>query len=145
MLHYKWKNLKQEIVHEQTTCHFMKLVCKGVNVANGCSFEGVTAVLFVAALNYCEYNSMIESIHLFYSISNAKWCRKTEMILFVNKDDLFQLCISDDIPLSFCFCAENGCKARDYTVIDELTGGGGGVFDTNKKSNKKNTKGKKKI
>ena len=88
---------------------------------------------------------MIELIHLFYSICNAKWCKKTEMMIFVNKDDLFQLCISDDIPLSFCFCAENGCKARDYTVIDELTGGGGGDLAQIKNQIKKIEKVKKKL
>ena len=39
--------VKQEIAHEQTTFHFMKLVGNGVNVVNGCSFEDVTAVLLL--------------------------------------------------------------------------------------------------
>ena len=43
-------------------------------------------------------------------------------MLFFNKDNGFNYaCISDDIPLSFCFCGGNWRKAHDYIVIDELT------------------------
>ena len=53
-------------------------------------FEGVTAIIFVAALNhYCTVlfedeckNSMHESLELFDEICNQKWFRKTEIILF---------------------------------------------------------------
>ena len=64
-------------------------------------------------------------------------------MLFLNKDNGFNYaCISDDIPLSFCFCGENWRKAHDYTVIDELTdrtSKHGGVVGTNK-NKKSNTK-----
>ena len=48
------------------------------------SFEGVTAVIFVAALNHYSAvlfedeskNAMIESIELFYEICNSKWFKK---------------------------------------------------------------------
>jgi hypothetical protein len=60
-------------------------------------FENVTAVLFVAALS--EYNQvlyedetqnrLIESLILFDEICNSKWLKKTSMILFLNKRDIF--------------------------------------------------------
>eukprot|EP01084_Bolivina_argentea_P197384 338279_1 len=60
-------------------------------------FEGVTAVIYVAALNHYgtvlfedeSKNSMIESLELFFQTCNLKWFKKTEMILFLNKNDLF--------------------------------------------------------
>jgi len=74
-------------------------------------FEGVMAVIFVAALNhYCAVlfedelkNAMLESLMLFEEISNIKWFKKTEMILFLNKNDLFRERIKDGTPLSVCF------------------------------------------
>jgi GTPase SAR1 family protein len=66
-------------------------------------FENVTAVLFVAAIS--EYNQvlyedetqnrMVESLQLFDEICNSKWFRKTSLILFLNKRDLF----AEKIPL----------------------------------------------
>ena len=80
-------------------------------------FEGVTCVIFLAALNHYgtvlfedeSKNAMIESIELFYETCNLRWFRKTEMILFLNKDDLFRTYIEKNIALADCFCAENGC------------------------------------
>jgi len=61
-------------------------------------FEGVTAVLFVAALS--EYDQMLfedtsvnrmqEALTLFDEICNSKWFLKTSMIIFLNKIDLFK-------------------------------------------------------
>jgi len=61
-------------------------------------FENVTAVLFVAALSEYDQklfedestNRLDEAITLFYEICNSKWFRKTSMILFLNKRDLFE-------------------------------------------------------
>jgi len=60
-------------------------------------FENVTAVIFVAAMS--EYNQVLyedetmnrlkESLNLFEEICNSKWFRKTSMILFLNKRDIF--------------------------------------------------------
>merc|ERR1712048_1145207 len=74
-------------------------------------FEGVTAIIFVAALNhFCTVlfedeakNAMLESLLLFEEIANIKWFKKTEMILFLNKNDLFRERIKDGTPLSVCF------------------------------------------
>ena len=62
------------------------------------AFDGVTAVIFVAALN--EYDlvlyednrtaRMAESVKLFDEISNSQWFSKTSIILFLNKVDLFR-------------------------------------------------------
>ena len=87
------------------------------------SFEGVTAVIFVAALNHYSAvlfedeskNAMIESIELFYEICNSKWFKKTEIILFLNKDDLFRELILNDIALGTCFHEKNQCVwKKDY-------------------------------
>jgi len=61
-------------------------------------FDNVTAVIFVAALS--EYNQMLyednsmfrmdEAVMLFDEICNLKHFRKTSMILFLNKSDLFR-------------------------------------------------------
>ena len=62
------------------------------------AFDGVTAVIFVAALN--EYDlvlyednrtaRMAESVKLFDEIANSQWFAKTSVILFLNKSDLFR-------------------------------------------------------
>jgi len=60
-------------------------------------FSGVTAILFVAALSEYdqvlfedeETNRMIEALNLFDEICNYKLFKKTSMILFLNKCDLF--------------------------------------------------------
>eukprot|EP01087_Luapelamoeba_hula_P021149 TRINITY_DN733_c0_g1_i1.p1 TRINITY_DN733_c0_g1~~TRINITY_DN733_c0_g1_i1.p1 ORF type:complete len:359 (-),score=88.95 TRINITY_DN733_c0_g1_i1:123-1199(-) len=61
-------------------------------------FEDVTAILFVASL--AEYdlsleeddstNRMRESLHLFEETVNNEWFSNTPVILFLNKNDLFQ-------------------------------------------------------
>ncbi|CAL2042847.1 unnamed protein product [Caenorhabditis brenneri] len=60
-------------------------------------FEDVNAIIFIAALS--EYNEvlfedettnrMIESMRLFESICNSRWFHNTNIILFLNKKDLF--------------------------------------------------------
>jgi len=60
-------------------------------------FENVTAVIFVAALSSYDQmlieddkvNRMTEAINLFDDICNGRWFRRTAMILFLNKRDLF--------------------------------------------------------
>eukprot|EP00488_Nonionellina_sp_1-RS-2012_P001017 TRINITY_DN1616_c0_g1_i1.p1 TRINITY_DN1616_c0_g1~~TRINITY_DN1616_c0_g1_i1.p1 ORF type:complete len:238 (+),score=67.57 TRINITY_DN1616_c0_g1_i1:169-882(+) len=57
-------------------------------------FADVAAVLFVCALNHYhavlfedeKKNALHEAIELFTEICNSKWFRKSEMILFLNKD-----------------------------------------------------------
>jgi len=74
-------------------------------------FEGVTAVLFVAALSHYSCvlfedentNSMVESLELFDYICNSKWFRQTEMILFLNKKDVFEQRLREGISLSVCY------------------------------------------
>ena len=61
-------------------------------------FEGVTAVIFVAAISEYDQvlfedktqNRMIEAIALFREVCNLKWFKDTAMILFLNKRDLFE-------------------------------------------------------
>ena len=73
-------------------------------------FENVTAVIFVASLScYDELmfeddtkNCMIDSLELFQEICNLQWFVTTPIILFLNKNDLFEKKIHI-IPLSVCF------------------------------------------
>lgn len=61
-------------------------------------FQGVTAVLFIAALSEFDQklyednktNRMVEALNLFEEIANSNWFEKSSMILFLNKVDLFQ-------------------------------------------------------
>jgi len=85
-------------------------------------FEGVSAVLFVAALSHYSCvlfedeakNAMVESLELFDEICNSKWFRKSEMILFLNKKDIFDRRLREGIPLSVCF--GDSWKGTDYAA-----------------------------
>jgi len=82
-------------------------------------FEGVTAVLFCAALNDydqmlledAETNRMHESLTLFEELSNSRWFAETAIILFLNKKDLFAEKIKR-VPLTVCFPEYTG--ANDF-------------------------------
>jgi len=60
-------------------------------------FDSVTAVLFVVSLSCYDQqlfedisiNAMHEALSLFEETCNSRWFRKTSMILFLNKSDLF--------------------------------------------------------
>jgi GTPase SAR1 family protein len=62
-------------------------------------FDHVTAVCFVAALSEFDQvlyedetqNRLDEAVDLFKQISNSKWFKQTEIILFLNKKDLFEM------------------------------------------------------
>ena len=74
-------------------------------------FDGVDVIIFVAALNhYCcvlfedeNINCMMESLELFDEIINSKWFRRSQMVLFLNKEDIFQTRLKEGISLSVCF------------------------------------------
>jgi len=77
-------------------------------------FEGVTAIIFVAALNhFCtvlfedeRVNAMQESLELFAEIVNAKWFRKTAVVLFLNKNDIFEQRLKEGLTLDIAFGEE---------------------------------------
>jgi len=60
-------------------------------------FENVTAVLFVGVLSEYDQvlyedatvNRMVETLVLFEDACNSHWFKKTAIILFLNKRDLF--------------------------------------------------------
>jgi len=60
-------------------------------------FEGVTAIIFAVALNEYDQklfedghvNRMEEAEGLFREICNSEWFKKTDIIIFFNKNDLF--------------------------------------------------------
>lgn len=73
-------------------------------------FEDVRAVIFVSAISeYDQYliedpemNRMHESLNLFDQIVNSRWFNKSSIVLFLNKQDLFQEKIAK-IPITVCF------------------------------------------
>eukprot|EP00457_Paulinella_chromatophora_P009419 gb/GEZN01009486.1/.p1 GENE.gb/GEZN01009486.1/~~gb/GEZN01009486.1/.p1 ORF type:complete len:362 (-),score=47.58 gb/GEZN01009486.1/:149-1234(-) len=83
-------------------------------------FSGVHAVLFVAALSGYDMvlyedqdtNRMHEALDLFDEICNSRYFRKTAMVLFLNKRDLFYEKIVH-VPLTECFPDYTGAE-RDY-------------------------------
>uniref|UniRef100_A0A7S0THK9 Uncharacterized protein n=1 Tax=Elphidium margaritaceum TaxID=933848 RepID=A0A7S0THK9_9EUKA len=85
-------------------------------------FGNVQAVIFVAALNhYCArlfedetVNGMHESIRLFATICNEKHFEKTEMILFLNKNDLFRDRLSEGTTLRSCFHQTAGWDGEQW-------------------------------
>jgi len=89
-------------------------------------FDGVTAVLFVAALNHYSCvlfedenkNAMVESLELFDVICNSKWFRNTEMILFLNKKDVFDQRLREGVSLRECF--GESWTGEDYGKRDDV-------------------------
>jgi len=83
------------------------------------SFQDVTAVIFVAALSEYDQglyedqsvNRMTEALDLFEETCNSKWFFHTNMILFLNKRDLFAEKITR-VPLSTRF---PDYKGREYS------------------------------
>eukprot|EP00465_Bigelowiella_longifila_P012817 CAMPEP_0185253582 /NCGR_PEP_ID=MMETSP1359-20130426/2272_1 /TAXON_ID=552665 /ORGANISM="Bigelowiella longifila, Strain CCMP242" /LENGTH=244 /DNA_ID=CAMNT_0027835983 /DNA_START=562 /DNA_END=1296 /DNA_ORIENTATION=+ len=72
-------------------------------------FEGVTCVVFVAAISTydqvlfedSETNRLHEALNIFEEVSNAEWFTKTSMILFLNKSDLYAEKIKK-VPITVC-------------------------------------------
>jgi len=89
------------------------------------SFDAVTAIIYVAALNHYatvlfedeQKNAMHEAIELFYEIRNSKYFKKTDIILFLNKKDLFEECFKK-ISLSFCFSHEKNWPGTPWDGMD---------------------------
>eukprot|EP00488_Nonionellina_sp_1-RS-2012_P004252 TRINITY_DN9519_c0_g1_i1.p1 TRINITY_DN9519_c0_g1~~TRINITY_DN9519_c0_g1_i1.p1 ORF type:complete len:199 (-),score=44.38 TRINITY_DN9519_c0_g1_i1:331-927(-) len=73
-------------------------------------FDSVTAVLFVASLSCYDQalfeldyvNAMQEALNLFDEITNSRWFKRTSLILFLNKADLFKIKIEKK-DLRVCF------------------------------------------
>ena len=73
-------------------------------------FEGVTSIIFVVAIS--EYNQFLyedptvnrldESVNVYKQVVNCETFRRTPVILFLNKDDLFFEKVQE-IDLSICF------------------------------------------
>jgi len=91
-------------------------------------FENVTAMLFVASLSCynmplredTSVNAMEDQLQLFDSMINGKWFRDTNVILFLNKRDLFEKKI-ERVPLTLCFPEYDGGSlaepAMDYISL----------------------------
>ncbi|EDV21511.1 uncharacterized protein TRIADDRAFT_30457 [Trichoplax adhaerens] len=86
-------------------------------------FENVTAVIFCAALSAYDLvlqedyftNRMKESLNLFDSVCNNQWFKKTSIILFLNKTDIFKEKIRKS-PITTCFPEYNGTNSYEETT-----------------------------
>jgi len=84
-------------------------------------FDGVDAVIFVAALSHFasvlwedeKTLSLHDAIELFAEICNGKWFKRSEMILFLNKDDLFRQMLRAGISLNVAFA---DVRREDYCI-----------------------------
>lgn len=80
-------------------------------------FQDVTAVIFCVAMSEYDLklyeddstNRMHESLKLFKEICNNKWFEHTDMILFLNKKDVFEQKIQK-VDLNVCFPTYTGGK-----------------------------------
>jgi GTPase SAR1 family protein len=80
-------------------------------------FEGVTAVIFVAAISEYDQvlfedattNRMVEAFNLFADVCNNSFFERSSMILFLNKRDLFEKKIQVK-------------NIRDYPVFEDYNG-----------------------
>jgi len=88
-------------------------------------FDGVTGVIFVASLSSYDQvlfedgktNRVVEALNLFEEISNSKWFINSDIMLFLNKRDLFEeKWIKLKIPLTV-----SGEKAFKYAPKIEQT------------------------
>lgn len=92
-------------------------VAASAPVVVGNCFDAVTVVLFCASLSEYDQtlredpsqNRMSESLLLFDEIVNSPWFRKTPIVLFLNKTDLFKEKIWK-VPLSVCFSNYRGAN-----------------------------------
>merc|ERR1711991_248703 len=86
----------------------------------GNCFDSVTVVIFCASLSEYDQvlredsttNRMKESLLLFDEIVNSPWFRKTPVVLFLNKIDLFTEKITR-VPLTVCFGNYSGKNEVD--------------------------------
>jgi guanine nucleotide-binding protein G(t) subunit alpha len=86
-------------------------------------FSGVHAVLFMAALNHYNYvlfekdntNAMHESLRLFQEIAEQKYFRMAEIVLLLNKDDLFRQSLGEGHSLSLCFSEDQAWEGTSYS------------------------------
>jgi len=87
-------------------------------------FESVTAVIFVAALS--EYDQMLyedetvqrvtEALTLFEEVCNSRWFKRTSMILFLNKSDLFREKVQKK-PLRMFFPDYTGDESYEQQAV----------------------------
>jgi len=83
-------------------------------------FEEVNAIIFCVALSEYDQklfedesvNRMHESIKLFDEVCNSRWFKKTSIILFLNKRDLFEIKIAK-VDLKHCFPDYEGGPSYD--------------------------------
>jgi len=90
-------------------------------------FDAVTAVLFVVSLSCYDQqlfedvsvNAMHECLSLFEETCNSRWFRKTSMIMFLNKSDLFHEKIMKR-SLNVCFEEYDGPDKNFEAAVEYI-------------------------
>lgn len=80
-------------------------------------------------------NAMHESINLFNDIVNLKHFIQTDMIMFLNKDDLFRLELKKGYTLSVCFSKEANWKGIEWGSKEDNNNNNEIDYDPNKFDN----------
>jgi len=86
-------------------------------------FEGATCLLYCAAISSYDQrlfedptvNRMHEALQLFTDIVQGPWFKTTDIILYLNKKDIFELKLPHS-PLTNCFPDYNGNNSYDDAV-----------------------------
>lgn len=86
-------------------------------------FQDVTAIIFVVALSEYDLkleedlvtNRMMESLKLFNDVVNNRWFASTNVILFLNKKDIFAVKIKK-VPITVCFSDYQGPQEYEPSV-----------------------------
>jgi len=87
-------------------------------------FPDVTAIIFCISLSGYnltleednQTNRLQEDLDLFGEIVNSKWFVRTPLILFLNKVDLFEQMMEDQIPLTIAFPEYKGALEKDECI-----------------------------
>lgn len=91
------------------------------------AFDGVTAVIYVAALSAYDQtlyedddqNRMIESLKVFKDVLSWSIFKRTDIILFLNKSDLFAEKLLRH-PITMCFEEYDGSKGLEAGSQDDV-------------------------
>eukprot|EP01006_Ploeotia_vitrea_P038717 TRINITY_DN66273_c10_g2_i2.p1 TRINITY_DN66273_c10_g2~~TRINITY_DN66273_c10_g2_i2.p1 ORF type:complete len:335 (+),score=142.80 TRINITY_DN66273_c10_g2_i2:280-1284(+) len=85
-------------------------------------FENVTAVIFVASMSAYDQvlfedavtNRVVEALNLFHEISNSRWFIDTNIILFLNKRDIFmEKLATAPLTVTQCHAINNNADDND--------------------------------
>lgn len=108
------------------------------------SFQDVSAVIFMCAISEYdqklfedgETNRLVEALTLFEAVLNMEWFKRTTVIVFLNKSDLFeQKYHMDKVPLNSSGCFPDAPEDSTFSTKIALTWIGNKFKDISQKVN----------